>query len=342
MSSRRSFLRAAALMGVGVVADCVWAKRSLTTMEQHTPRSPLDHTSTAPVVVSTWGIGLAANEAAMQRLTQGRSALDAVEAGVRVSESDPNVDSVGKGGLPDREGRVTLDSCIMDHRGMCGSVAFLEHIENPVSVARAVMEKTPHVMLVGEGALQFALNQGFSKTNLLTEEARKRWEKWKKESGEWKGDHDYHNLSGSEDNHDTIGMLALDKMGNLSGACTTSGLGYKLRGRVGDSPIIGGGLFVDNEVGAATATGKGEAVMRICGTHLIVELMRQGKTPLEACKLAVERMWKVDQDPHYNVGFLAVNKAGEVAGFSLRPGFNYALFSGEKNILINADSKFSK
>lgn len=341
MPSRRNFLRQAALLGTGWLVSRGWVHA---TPAMETPSSlPMPGNAAAgPVVVSTWGFGIQANAAAMQVLARGGSALDAVEAGVRVPESDPNVDSVGKGGLPDREGKVTLDSCIMDHRGLCGSVAFLEHIENPVSVARAVMEKTPHVMLVGQGALDFALSQGFEKTELLTPEARAKWEKWKQESGQWKGDHDYHNLKGSEDNHDTIGMLALDKAGRLSGACTTSGLGYKLRGRVGDSPIIGGGLFVDNEVGAATATGKGEAVMRICGTHLIVELMRQGKTPLEACRLAVARMWKVDQDPHYNVGFLAMNKAGEVAGFSLRPGFSYALFHGGKNVLLQADALFKK
>src|SRR5699024_6667253 len=190
--------------------------------------------------------------------------------------SDPDERSVGYGGRPDRDGKVTLDACIMDENANIGSVAALEHIKHPISVARAVMEKTPHVMLVGEGALEFALANGFKKENLLTEKSKKEWEEWLKTS-------EYKPVVNIE-NHDTIGMLALDASGNLSGACTTSGMAYKMHGRVGDSPIIGAGLFVDNEVGAATSTGDGEEVIRTVGSHLVVELMRQGNSPQEACE----------------------------------------------------------
>jgi N4-(beta-N-acetylglucosaminyl)-L-asparaginase len=222
--------------------------------------------TTKPIVISTWNFGLKANEAAWAILSKGGTALDAVEAGARVPEGDPKETSVGLGGLPDRDGHVTLDACIMDEQGNIGSVAFLEGIVHPVSVARLVMEKTPHVMLVGEGAQQFALANGFKKEKLLTKESEKAWKEWLKEKK-------YKPIANIE-NHDTIGILALDANGNLSGACTTSGMAYKMRGRVGDSPIIGAGLYVDNEVGAATSTGVGEEVIRIVGCHLVVELMR--------------------------------------------------------------------
>ncbi|MDX1673084.1 MAG: N(4)-(beta-N-acetylglucosaminyl)-L-asparaginase [Balneolaceae bacterium] len=271
-----------------------------------------------PVVISTWN-NQKANEAAWKILEEGGSALNAVEAGARVPEADPDDRSVGLGGLPDASGRVTLDACIMDHRGRCGSVAFLEHILHPVSVARKVMEETPHVMLVGEGAYRFAREQGFEKEILLTRESREAWLKWKKEQGRAMS-------SGEMENHDTIGILALDDDGNLSGACTTSGTGYKLRGRVGDSPLIGAGLFVDNEVGAATATGVGEEVIRVAGSHLVVELMRQGKSPEEACREAVGRIVdRTSERDNLQVGFLALNKQGEYGGFSVRKGYSYTL-----------------
>ncbi|KPL13723.1 MAG: hypothetical protein AMS26_13325, partial [Bacteroides sp. SM23_62] len=210
-------------------------------------------TFSGPAIISTWKHGMAANAAAWEHLDAGGSVLDAVEAGVKVCEADPNVSSVGLGGFPDSSGEVTLDACIMGPDGDAGAVACLKNILHPVSVARLVMEETPHVMLVGEGALEFALNRGFQKTNLLTPEAKKAWEKWKKnrETGDTLGT-----------GHDTIGMVALDAGGDLAGACTTSGLSYKLPGRVGDSPIVGAGLYVDNEVGAAAATGLGELVMK--------------------------------------------------------------------------------
>ena len=283
-----------------------------------------------PVVISTWNHGIAANEAAWKVLSSNGRALDAIEQGVRITESDPNITSVGYGGLPDRDGHVTLDACIMDENLNGGSVACIEHIKNPISVARLVMENTPHVMLVGEGALQFALENGFEKENLLTPGSKKAWREWLKNN---------HYTPVGEENHDTIGMVALDNNGNLSGACTTSGMAYKIHGRVGDSPILGDGLYVDNEVGGAASTGVGEAVMRTCGSFLVVELMRAGKTPDEACKVAVERiMAKHMQYKDLQVGFIALNKNGEVGGYAIKKGFQYALYADGINELIDVKS----
>src|SRR5690606_10453589 len=258
-----------------------------------------------PVVISTWDFGIAANQAAWNILSAGGRALDAVEQGVWVPEADPKNQSVGYGGLPDRDGFVTLDACIMDEFGNCGSVAALEHIMHPISVARKVMEKTPHVMLAGDGALQFALENGFKKENLLTKKSAKAWKEWYK-TAKYQPVMNIENklfdkvtpqkLPGNQYNHDTIGMLALDSKGNLSGACTTSGMAYKLHGRVGDSPIIGAGLYVDNEIGGATSTGVGEEVIRNVGSFLVVELMRQGYSPEDACKEAVMRIIKKKPD----------------------------------------------
>jgi len=284
-----------------------------------------------PMVISTWNHGLPANEAAWGILSSGGNSLDAVEQGVRVPEADPKSMSVGYGGLPDRDGYVTLDACIMDKEGNCGSVSFLQHIKHPISVARKVMEKTPHVMLSGDGALQFALEEGFKKEDLLTEEAKKAWEKWKLDSK-------YQPKINSE-NHDTIGMLAIDEAGDIAGACTTSGAAYKLHGRVGDSPIIGAGLFVDNEVGGAVATGQGELVMKTLGTFLVVELMRNGLSPQEACEQAVKRIAsKLDDYQEFQVGFLAIDKSANVGSYCIHPGFNYALYQEGQNVLIDSDS----
>jgi N4-(beta-N-acetylglucosaminyl)-L-asparaginase len=284
-----------------------------------------------PLVISTWAPNVKANEAAWKILGNGGRALDAVEAGVQIPEADPADQSVGYGGLPDRDGKVTLDACIMDEQSNCGAVMFLESIVHPIRIARLVMEKTPHVQLAGEGALQFALANGYKMENLLTPESEKAWKKWLETSQydpmtipkllEQK------NAPGQINNHDTIGMIALDTAGNLSGACTTSGMAFKMRGRVGDSPIIGAGLFVDNEIGAATSTGVGEEVIRICGSHTVVELMRQGMKPEEACKKAVERMIRKrgDKAKEVQVGFLAVNTKGEFGGYALQKGFTYAV-----------------
>src|SRR5581483_2810408 len=306
--------------------------------------------STGPLVVSTWDFGVPANQAAWEILSSGGKALDAVEAGARIPEADLKNHSVGRAGYPDRDGHVSLDASIMDQKGDCGAVAGLEHIAHPISVARRVMEKTPHVLLVGDGALQFAIEQGFKREDLLTPESRKAWRAWLKE-------HRYHPVANSEvrtygrdlgtpggkANHDTLGMLALGAKGDLSGACTTSGMAWKLRGRVGDSPIIGAGLYVDGEVGAATSTGVGEEVIRNCGSFLVVELMRQGRTPRDACREAVTRIMKrqASHDPDFQVGFLALNRAGEVGAFAVQKGFSYAVCDAGSQTRIVASESFS-
>ena len=283
-----------------------------------------------PTVVSTWGHGIAANEGAWKILSANGKALDAVEAGVRVTESDLTNRSVGVGGIPDAEGHVTLDACIMDEESRCGAVAYLEGIGHPISVARAVMEKTPHVMLVGEGAREFAIDQGFEKVKTPLKEVKKDWKEWKKEKKQEQS-------RINNENHDTIGMLALDQFGNLSGACTTSGWAYKMPGRVGDSPIIGAGLFVDNEIGAACATGMGEAIIRIAGSHTVVELMRQGHSPQTACELAVDRIIKKHKDlTNLQVGFVALNKSGDYGAYSVYKGFNVAVNRDEVGKLEDA------
>ncbi|MBL0330557.1 MAG: N(4)-(beta-N-acetylglucosaminyl)-L-asparaginase [Bacteroidetes bacterium] len=328
MTTRRNFIKTGAFATAALLVEKVNATTELLPFQTKIP-------VTKPIVLSTWNFGLKANEAAWEILSKNGRALDAVEAGVKIPEGDPTERSVGYGGRPDRDGRVTLDACIMDEQANIGSVACLEHIKHPISVARAVMEKTPHVMLVGDGALQFALSQGFKKENLLVEESEKEWKEWLKNSN-------YKPIVNIE-NHDTIGMIALDAAGNLSGACTTSGMAFKMHGRVGDSPIIGAGLYVDNEVGAATATGHGEEVIRIAGCHLVVELMRQGKSPEDACKEAINKVVKLTANRKKNlkdiqVGFIALNKKGEYGSYCVQSGFNYAVYDAKGNNLINADS----
>lgn len=304
------------------------------------------------VVISTWDAGLEANKAAWKILGSGGRALDAVEQGVMVTEASQNC-CVGLGANPDRDGFVTLDACIMDEFYNCGSVAFLERIKHPISVARRVMEKTPHVMLVGSGAQQFAIAEGFPlEEQKLSPDAQKTYENWLKKSEykpiiniENKGNHGPFapaQLESGEWNHDTIGMVAMDAKGNLSGSCTTSGMGFKMRGRLGDSPIIGAGLFVDNEIGACTATGQGEDVIRVAGSHTVVELMRQGLTPEAACKKAIERIVKIKKEKakDIQVAFIALNKKGQVGSFALHKGFSYAVKSNDIEKLVNAKSWF--
>jgi N4-(beta-N-acetylglucosaminyl)-L-asparaginase len=305
-----------------------------------------------PLVISTWAEGIDANKAAWAILSKKGRALDAVEAGVRVTEASQNC-CVGLGANPDRDGIVTLDACIMDEKGNCGSVGAIERIKHPISVARRVMEKTPHVMLVGQGAQEFAVAEGFPlEPQQLSPDAEKAYKEWLKKS-EYKPKVNIENtghgpfapvrMESGEWNHDTIGMVALDATGNLSGSCTTSGMAFKMRGRLGDSPIIGAGLFVDNEVGAATATGLGEEVIKICGTHLVVELMRQGYLPEAACKKAVERIVKKDpgRAKDNQVGFIAINNKGEYGGFCLQKGFNFAVCYGDDhNFLVDAQHWF--
>lgn len=319
MTSRRNFIRLSAL-------GSLLSFNSLSVFGKNTPI----RRSKTPVVISTWNHGIMANIKAWEILSSGGKALDAVEKGVMEVENDPTGASVGIGGRPDREGRVTLDACIMDEKSRCGSVGFLQDIKNPIAVARKVMEDTPHIMLVGEGAKQFALEKGFKEENLLTPESEKAWKDWLKESK-------YKPVINVE-NHDTIGMLALDSNGDLCGSCTTSGAAFKLHGRLGDSPIIGAGLFVDNEIGAACATGLGEAVIRVAGAHLVVELMRQGHEPEQACKMAVDRIISKHENMEgLQVGFLALRKDGKHGGYSVYNGFNYAHNDNQEMVDVKFD-----
>lgn len=308
-------------------------------------------------MISTWHAGLEANKAAWKILSADGRALDAVEQGVMVTEASQNC-CVGLGANPDRDGYVTLDACIMDEFFNCGSVAFLERIKHPVSVARRVMEKTPHVMLVGSGAQQFAIAEGFTlEEQKLSPAAQQSYKEWLKKS-EYKpminmenmpvrqeGNRDHGpsapgRLENGDWNHDTIGMIALDTKGNLSGTCTTSGMGFKMRGRVGDSPIIGAGLFVDNEIGACAATGQGEDVIRVAGAHSVVEMMRQGSSPEEACKKVIERIVKIkgNKAKDIQVAFIALNKKGEAGAFAIHKGFNYAIKDNQREELRSSKS----
>ena len=288
-------------------------------------------TPSPAVMVSTWDFGRQANAAGVDRRRAGGSALDMVEAGGRVVEADGGNGSVGFGGMPDRDGRVTLDACVMDWAGGIGAVAALEDVVHAVSVARAVMEKTPHWMLVGAGARDFAVAQGFPTQSLLTPAAEAAWRRWletseyaprpNSENGGWAS------MPGGETNHDTIGLLALDQAGRMAGACTTSGMAFKMRGRVGDSPIVGAGLFVDDAVGGATATGVGEDVVRVAGSHAVVEAMRHGMDPTSACRAVIERLARLrgTQVAGHQVALLALDKSGRAGGFALQPGFTYAV-----------------
>jgi N4-(beta-N-acetylglucosaminyl)-L-asparaginase len=329
MINRRKFLHLSAL-----TAPLLAAKRSFANALEGTIK---------PIVVSTWDSGMAVNAEAWKILSTNGRALDAVEAGAMHIENEINC-CVGLGGYPDRDGIVTLDSCIMDEHANCGAVAGIERIKHPVSVARKVMEKTPHVILVGAGAQQFALENGFPlETAELSDSAKKAYADWLKKN-EYKPVINIERKQGNgpfapnffDDgtlNHDTMGLVAMDAMNNLSGAVTTSGMAFKLHGRVGDSPIIGAGLFVDNEVGAATSSGTGEEVIRICGTHLVVEFMRQGLSPEMACKKAVERIVKRDKQKAktLQVGFLALNKKGQYGAYAIQDGFVFSVKSGNEN-----------
>lgn len=308
-----------------------------------------------PVVISTWDSGIRANAAAWKVLEKRGTALDAVEQAARSAEDELSC-CVGLGAYPDRDGYVTLDASIMDHKANIGSVVYLQHIKNPISVARKVMETNKHVILAGDGALQFALEHGFDrKPDGLSDDAKKAWAEWLKKS-EYKPVINIENskpggsdgpsappfFSDGTPNHDTMGTIALDTAGDLSGAVTTSGMAFKMHGRVGDSPIIGAGLFVDNKVGAATSSGVGEEVIRICGTHLVIELMRFGYSPEKACTEAVKRI--IERDPiaakELQVGFVAISKSGEVGAFAVQKGFSYSVTNASINKTLPSNSYF--
>ena len=327
---RRNFLQKAALGSVGITtlgaslkATAATSKKAKTTLRSQTSDASL------PVVIATWSVAQATQKA-WQSLQEGSSALDAVIAGCGLEEANAKGQSVGIGGLPDREGRVTLDACVMNEKGNYGAVLCMQNIKHPIAVAKKVMEDTPHVIMAGIGAEQFAVSQGFKRENLLTEQSKKDWETWKETSK-------YKPIINIE-NHDTIGMLAIDRNGTISGGCTTSGLAYKMAGRVGDSAIIGSGLFVDNEIGAATATGLGEEVLKTVGSFLIVELMRQGKSPQQACEQAILRI--IEKTPNiqnFQVGYIAVNKKGETGAYSIHEGFTTTTYRHQKNTISNSD-----
>ncbi|MAX71995.1 MAG: glycosylasparaginase [Flavobacteriaceae bacterium] len=324
-------MKSAALTSAGLaVTNSLLSCEDTSKKENSTTPISTTQKASLPLVIATWHVENATAKA-MEVLQSGGNALDAVEQGCMVEEADIKNSSVGKGGLPDRDGNVTLDACIMDKHGNCGSVVYLQDITHAVSVARKVMEDTPHVMLAGEGAKQFAISQGFKEEDLLTESSKKAWEDWKVKS-------EYKPIINIE-NHDTIGMLAIDKNGYIAGACTTSGLAYKMQGRVGDSPIIGSGLFIDNEIGGCVATGLGEEVVKTVGSFLVVELMRQGKSPQQACEEAINRIVSKPNSNYkdFQVGYIAVNKKGETGSYAIHQWFSMTKFQDGKNEQIQSD-----
>lgn len=323
MSNRRNFLKKSALFGGGLLIS------RLVKSEMTIPNLPSKSKET--IFLSTWNHGVPANKKAYEVIESGGSLLDALEKAANVSESNPKNTSVGLGGMPDRDGHVTLDAAMMDGKGNAGCVCFLEGFENPISIARKVMEETPHVILAGEGAAQFARSQGFKEIDLLTPETKKAWEEWSKEAR--------YSPEVNVENHDTIGLVGLHK-GEVAATCTTSGLAFKMRGRVGDSPILGAGLFADEEVGACSATGLGEYVLKSQTSFLVLELMRQGKTAEQACKLALERIKTKFLDPNpeleFQVGLVVIGINGDFAGYSILPDYQYALTKNGKTDLIDA------
>jgi len=302
-----------------------------------------------PLVLSTWSFGPIANAPAMKAMTSGGTALDAVVAAATAVENDPSVNSVGVGGLPDADGRVSLDGCVMTNPDRCGSVCYVRAFANPVAIARSVMERTIHVMLAGDGAEAFAEREGFARRELLSEAARVEWEQWRSDPSrldrekykgwipplnveEIKGGVSARSTGGMhpEPSHDTVGVLARDRAGTLAGACSTSGMAFKVPGRVGDSPIIGHGLYVDQEAGAAAATGTGEIVMGLCGSFLAVEQMRRGMSPLDAVSEVLSRIVKRFRlMPDHQVAMIAMSPSGAWASAALRPGFHHTITDGE-------------
>lgn len=316
MTSRRSLLAGIAGVGVAGAAPMGVARGAAT------PGS-------GAAILSTWDFGAAANAAAFARLRAGGSLIDAVEAGGMVPEADPTNHSVGYSGYPDRDGHVTLDAVIMDDAGGVGAVAALENTVHAISVARRVMERTPHTLLVGEGATRFARDQGFPQRDLLTPESAQAWRDWLKTANyhpEANVENRIGRTPGGKLDHDTIGLLARDGSGRMAGACTTSGMAFKMRGRVGDSPQVGCGLYVERGVGGATSTGLGEEVTRVAGTARVVASMRAGLSPQAACEEVVRHIARLRGDAikGVQVGFLALDPHGGVGAYCLLPGFTYA------------------
>ncbi|WP_431132491.1 isoaspartyl peptidase/L-asparaginase family protein [Psychroserpens mesophilus] len=327
---RRQFIKKASLTGVGIavgssLSSCV----ENPSKENKNEMIMTANISKTPIAICTWAF-VAANAKAGEQLSKGKKALNSAIAGVAIEEENIKNTTVGKGGAPDREGNVTLDACVMDSNGDCGSVICVENITNVAALAKRVMTETPHVMLTGFGAEEFAYRQGFKKDKLLTEDSKKAWEEWLKSP-------EYKPLINIE-NHDTIGMLCMDSNGNIAGACTTSGLSYKMKGRVGDSPIIGSGLFIDNEIGGAVATGMGEEVLKTVGSFLIVELMRNGMSPQKACEEAVKRITsKNERYKEFQIAYIAMNTSGDVGSYCIHKGFTYMKYQNGENKNIHSD-----
>jgi N4-(beta-N-acetylglucosaminyl)-L-asparaginase len=329
---RRDFLKSGAAVGV---ASLISQSSATTKMMNQLPDEKI-----SPVVIASAN-GLEAVKKAYDIIMEGNDALDGVIAGVNLLEDDPKDHSVGLGGLPNEDGVVELDSCCMHgptHNA--GAVAAIQNIRNPSKVARLVMERTDHVLIVGKGALRFAKRHGFKEENLLTDEARQIWLKWKENLSE---KDDWFPPVEKEKNQSflpnerltgTINCNALDLQGNLSGVTTTSGLSYKIPGRVGDSPIIGAGLYVDNEVGACGSTGRGEENLKNLSSFMVVEFMRMGQTPEEACLSICKRIvdhakarFLKDSEgrPNFNVKFYAINKNGQFGSAAIKGPYKYSV-----------------
>ncbi len=333
--NRRSFLKNTSYTGAGIAAAATGIScNSSNTKEENNKNETITPLKNKPVAICTWGF-IDANATAGKALESGKKALDAAVIGVTVEEENIKNTTVGKGGTPDREGNVTLDACVMDSNGDCGAVVCVENITNVAALARVVMEETPHVMLAGKGAEELAYTKGFKSEELFTESSKTAYKEWLKTSK-------YEPIINIE-NHDTIGMLCMDNNGDIAGACTTSGLSYKMKGRVGDSPIIGSGLFIDNEIGGAAATGMGEEIMKTVGSFLIVELMRQGKSPQEACEEAIQRIVSKNNNvKNFQVAYIAINKKGSTGSYCIHPGFAMMEYKNSINNRIESQAYLIK
>ncbi len=312
---RRSLIK---LFGLSVLSPLAASSCSLNRSK--------DLSVSGPQVLTTWNHGVA-NKIALDSMNEGMTLSDSLVKAISHVENDPKDQSVGYGGRPDEDGTVTLDACIMDENGECGSVTYIQDIKNPIEAARLVKDYSPHVILSGAGAQKFALAHGMQLTDLLSPESRMQYQEWKRKGAKYK-------TEANIENHDTIGMLCRNKEGNIAGGCSTSGMAFKSAGRVGDSPIIGAGLYVDNRIGASTATGLGEIVLKNLSTFLVVELMRNGKSPQDACVEAIQRIiasYKIKKD---QVGLIAINKVGEIGAASILPGFFYS-YTDQKEIVVN-------
>jgi len=355
--TRRDFFHsAAAVTAAGALGAATRSAEAQSTGE----RKLKPGASNAPVIIASAN-GLRATAKAAEMIHAGADTLDAVIAGVNILEEDPNVITVGYGGLPNEDGVVELDSCVM-HGPTCraGSVAALQNIKTPSKVAKVVMDRTDHCMLVGEGALRFARAHGFKETNLLTDKSREIWLRWKEshsDNDDWIRPefYDTEQHGAAEPaipyHYGTINCCACNAAGEVSGVTTTSGLSYKIPGRVGDSPIIGAGLYVDRRVGAAGSTGRGESVIKTCGSHTIIEAMRHGMSPQEACLHTVKRVVETTTEPHlllkdgrpnFDVRFYAISIDGRFGGAGLWSGVKFAIYEGGRNRLEDGAYLFER